>query len=269
MDKSKVTDQGRVDMLLCAPFYVLLIGVSILSDRVRQINIQTRLAVDEDAWPPNQPKEFVPVLLIHHQGQHTVKQATALQMAGSVQLGGVPSKHYPQDSHQSLKEALHNSKTTKQLVDILAPLQDSDGSQLILVEGLPGIGKSLLMGEIAYNWAIGKCLQKFKLVLLIQLRSPAVQEVSLVDDLLKLFCERDRKATEIATASSDYFFKNGGKDVVLLFDGYDEFPDNLQKDSLVADILKRKVLPHCGLVVSSRPHASVSLRLELSNTSIL
>ena len=49
MDKSMVTDQGRADTLLCAPFYVLLIGVSILSDRVRQLNIQTRFAVDEDA----------------------------------------------------------------------------------------------------------------------------------------------------------------------------------------------------------------------------
>ena len=260
MDKSTVTDQGRVDTLLCTPFYVLLIGVTILSDRVRQLSIQTRFAVDKDAWPPNRPKDFIPVLLIHHHGEHTVEQAAALQLAESVQLGGVHSKHYPQDSHQSLREALDNSKTTKQLVDILAPLQDSDDAHLILVEGLPGIGKSSLMQEIAYNWAAEKCLQKFKLVLLLQLRSPAVQQVSLVDDLLKLFCKRDRKATEIATACSDYLFKNGGKDIVLLLDGYDEFPVNLQKDSLVADILKRQVIPHCGLIVSSRPHASVGLR---------
>ncbi|XP_065915924.1 protein NLRC3-like [Dysidea avara] len=243
MDKSTVTDQG----------------VSTLSDRVRQLNIQTRFAVDEDSWPPNQPKDFTPVLLVHHQDQHTFEQATALQLAGSIQSG---RPHYPQDSHQSLREALDNSKTTKQLVDILAPLQESKNAQFILVEGLPGIGKSLLLQEITYKWSTGKLLQKFKIVLLLQLRSPAVQQVSLVDDLLKLFCKRDRKATEIATASSDYLFKNNGKDIVLLFDGYDEFPVNLQKDSLVADILKRQVLPHCGLVVSSRPHASVRLRQQ-------
>ena len=46
----------------------------------------------------------------------------------------------------------------------------------------------------------------------------------------------------------------------MLFDGYDEYPERLRNDSLVADILKRKVLPRCGLIVSSRPHASVSLR---------
>ena len=260
MDNSTVTDPGRVDTLLCAPFYVLLTGITILSDRVRQVSIQTRFAVDKDAWPPNRPKDFIPVLLIHHQGEHTVEQAAALQLAESVHLGGVHPKHYPQDSQQSLREALDNSKTTKQLVDILAPLQDSDDAHLILVEGLPGIGKSLLLQEIAYQWSIGKLLQKFKIVFLLQLRSPAVQQVSLVADLFKLVCEGDEKAPRIAIASSDYFFENKGEGLVFLFDGFDEFPEHLQEDSLIASILKRKVLPHCGLVVSSRPHASVGLR---------
>ena len=262
MDKSTVTDQGRVDTLLCAPFYVLLIGVSILSDRVRQLNIQTRFAIDEDAWPPNQPQDFTPLLLVHHEGQYTFKPTAALQLAGSIQSGRPYFKCYPQDSHQSQREALDNSKTTKQLVDILAPLQKRDNAQFILVEGLPGIGKSLLLQEIAYNWAKGMLLQQIKLVLFIQLRSPAVQQVSLVADLFQLVCEGDKKAPGIATASSDHFFENKGEGLVFLFDGFDEFPGHLQKGSLITSILKRKVLPHCGLVVSSRPHASVRLRQQ-------
>ena len=257
MDKSTVTGQGRVDMLLCASFYMLFIGASIVSTRVRELNKQMRFAVDEDTWPPNQPQEFTPLLLVHHEGKQTFKQATAMQLAGSIQS----HRHkYPQDmySHQ-LREALDYSKTTKQLVDILAPLQDSDDAQFILIEGLPGIGKSLLLQEMAYGWAKGKLLQKFKIVLLVQLRSPAVQQVSLVADLFQLVCKRETDSKEVATACSKYLFNKGGKDLVFLFDGYDEFPEHLQKDSLVADILKRKVLPHCGLVVSSRPHASVRL----------
>jgi len=260
MDKPTVTDQGRVNTLLCAPFYVLLIGVSILSDRVRQLNIQTRFSVDEDAWPPNQPQDFTPLLLVHHEHhKHTLNPA-ALPLARSINLGKLHHMHYLHNSHQSQGESL--DKTTKQLVDILAPLQENDNAQFILVEGLPGIGKSSLLQEIAYNWATGKILQMFKIVLLVQLRSPAVQQASLVADLFKLVCKRESKATEIATACSEYLFNNNGKDVVFLFDGYDEFPDDLQKDSLVVDILKRQVLPHCGLVVSSRPHASLRLRQQ-------
>ena len=230
------------------------IGVSILSDRVRQLNMQTRFAFDEDTWPPNQPKDFTPLLLVHQEGQQTFEQATAESIQSH-------RHQYPQDSYQQ-REALDNSKTTKQLVDILAPLQYSDDAQFILVEGLPGIGKSLLLQEMAYGWAEGKLLQNFKIVLLVQLCSPAVQQVSLVADLFQLVCKRETDSKEVATACSKYLFNNGGKDLFFLFDGYDEFPEHLQKDSLVADILKRKVLPHCGLVVSSRPHASVRLRQE-------
>ena len=94
------------------------------------------------------------------------------------------------------------------------------------------------------------------------LRDPAVQKMLLIDDLLQSFCRRDRRATETASACSDYLSVNNGEDLAFLFDGYDEFPEGLRKDSLISDILKQKVLPRCGLIVSSRPHASVSLRQQ-------
>ena len=166
------------------------------------------------------------------------------------------------DSHQPLQEVLDTSKVTKEVAEILAPLETSDDPQFILIEGAPGIGKSLLLKHIAYRWGIQEILQKFKLVLLVCLRNPTVQQMSLLDDLLQSFCRRDRRATETASACSDYLSENNGEDLALLFDGYDEYPERLRKDSLFADILKREVLPRCGLIVSSRPHASVSLRQQ-------
>ena len=163
-------------------------------------------------------------------------------------------------SCQPLQEVLDTSKVTKEVTEILAPLETSDDPQFILIEGAPGIGKSLLLKHIAYRWSIQQILQKFKLVLLICLRDPAVQQMSFIDDLLQSFCRRDRRATETASACSDYLSENNGEDLALLFDGYDEYPERLRKDSLIVDILEREVLPRCGLIVSSRPHASVSLR---------
>ena len=49
-----------------------------LSKRVREVNMQTRLTVDKDAWPPEQPKTFTPLLLIQHQGHRNLKQSTAM-----------------------------------------------------------------------------------------------------------------------------------------------------------------------------------------------
>ena len=163
-------------------------------------------------------------------------------------------------SRQPLQEVLDTSKVTKEVTEILAPLETSDDPQFILIEGAPGIGKSLLLKHIAYRWSIQQILQKFKLVLLICLRDPAVQQMSFIDDLLQSFCKGDKDATEVASVCRKYFVNNNGEDLALLFDGYDEYPERLRKDNLIADILKREVLPRCGLIVSSRPHASLSLR---------
>ena len=246
----------------------------ILSKRVREVNIQTQLKVDKEAWPPEPPKTFTPLVLIQHQGHRNLEQSTA--MAECVERGYVDMivsvtktdtlpkgpKRPKLDSHQPLQEVLDTSKVTKEVAEILAPLETSDNPQFILIEGAPGIGKSLLLKHIAYRWGIQEILQKFKLVLLVCLRNPAVQQMSLIDDLLQSFCRRDRRATETASACSDYLSENNGEDLALLFDGYDEYPERLRKDSLVADILERHMLPRCGLIVSSRPHASVSLRQQ-------
>jgi len=63
-------------------------------------------------------------------------------------------------------------------------------------------------------------------------------------------------------ACSDYLFENGGKSLLFLFDGFDEFPKQLHENSLISDIINRNILPLCGLVVSSWPHATVTLQKQ-------
>ena len=106
-----------------------------------------------------------------------------------------------------------------------------------------------MLKEVVYRWGKQEILQKFKLVLLVCLHDPAVQQMSLIDDLLQSFCKWLRRSSEIASACSDYLSENNGEDLALLLDGYDEYPERLREDNLIADILKRKELPRCGLVV--------------------
>ena len=238
---------------------------------VSQCNVRERFNTDEETWPPDQPKNFTPLVLIHHQGQHSMKQAaTMAQVIQTSDIDEITSlannqsvpKHHPKiKSHEPLQEVLDSSTVTKELTEILAPLEQSKDPQFILIEGAPGIGKSILLKEIAYRWGNKELLKRFKVVLLVCLRDPSVQQASLIKDLLQLFCNRrDMRAIKIAMICSDYFVQNDGKDLAFLFDGLDEYPETLQKDSLIVDILKRKVLPCCALVVSSRPHATVYLR---------
>ena len=244
-----------------------------LSEMVSQRNLQERFTTDEETWPPDQPKNFTPLVLIHHQGPHSMKQPTVVaQVIQTGDIDNIPTmtgnhsvpKHHPKlDSHEPLQEVLDNSTVTKELAEILAPLEQSNNPQFILIEGAPGIGKSILLKEIAYRWGDKQLLQMFKFVFLIHLRNTSVQQALSLKDLLQLFCNReDTRATQIATTCSDYLVQNGGKGLAFLLDGFDEYPEDLQKDSLIADILRREVLPYCALVVSSRPHATVHLRQQ-------
>ena len=213
-------------------------------------------------WPPKQPKHFSPLLLIYYKGDRTLKKVEA--MAELMYTGDI-SKIVSESNEQfvskrpkinNFQEIFDTSTSTTELKSILTPLENSTEPCFILVEGAPGIGKTVLLKEMAYRWGIKQLLQKFQLVLLVCLRDPIIQQIQYIDDLLQLYCKRDKNATAAVTAYTEYLFANDGKSVTFLLDGYDEFPEHLQENSLIADILKRGVLPLCGLVVSSRPHAS-------------
>ena len=201
--------------------------------------------VDDDTWPPNQLKSFTPLLLSHHQGDCTPKQVA--EMAEMMHIG---------DIHKMLD----TSKVTKEINEILSPLEKSEEAFFALIEGAPGIGKTVLLKEIAYRWGNKELLEKFEFVLLICFRDPSLQQIKSVSNLLQLFYKGDDNTEEVVGACSEYLSNSGGSSLTLLLDGYDEYPEHLQKSSLIADIIKRRVLPLCSLVVSSRPHASEHLR---------
>ena len=250
----------------------LVIMVSQLSGNIKAVYKVTRFGVAKDTWPPELPKEYTPLVLLHHEDEHTITDVTTITEIlhkGAISdvvsaTSSEPIAKRPQlHNHDKLREALKASKATTDISEILAPLEVSDKVQTILIEGAPGIGKTVLLKHIAYSWAEQGMLQKSDLLLLVYLRDPIVQKMSNPEQLFQYFCKSfGSNATKIAIACSEYFLENNGKTLTLLLDGYDEMPEELRGNSLIADILNRQVLPDCGLVVSSRPHASVFLRKQ-------
>ena len=246
-------------------------AVDILSNRVRNFNLQIWQRRNDNIWPPEQSKKFIPLVLLNYENQRTLKHThvmAELVCAGYidevVQVTRDMSTAKLDCTGELVKEtqSIDNSSTiTKDIKEILSPLENGE-SRFILIEGPPGIGKSILLKEIAYRWGKNQLLQSFHFVMLVFLRDPVVQQIKFLEELLQLFCKGDKNATEIASACSSYLFKDGGKNLTFLFDGFDEFPEHLQQGSLVMDIINREVLPLCGLVVSSRPHASGNLHTQ-------
>jgi len=227
---------------------------------VGQVNLQARFQIDDDTWPPDQPKNFIPLVLIHYKGHWNLQQAIAITKL--TQTGDIALLASNQPVSKPLQEVLDISTVTNKVEEILVPLEKSGKPQYILIEGPPGVGKSVLLKEIAYRWADKQVLKAFNFVLLVCLRDPLMQQITSVHGLLQLFCVGHTKAPEITDACNDHLIENGGKDLIILLDGFDEFPVEFQKDSLVLKVLERAVLPSCSLIVSSRPHASENLRKQ-------
>ncbi|XP_065884354.1 NLR family CARD domain-containing protein 4-like [Dysidea avara] len=230
--------------------------VSILSDRVAKFNARLQNIVDEDRWPPEQPEEYTPLVLIQpqeHRAKEQVKEVSKLVQTGDTDLvttgasGQMALKH-----HCKLDTA-----------GILTTLEETDGKRFVLIEGAPGIGKSFLLKHIACQWGKKLLLTMFKIVFLVCLRDPNIQQVQSINELLSCLCGGHSNDKIIAAACSN-LRTNHGEDIIFLFDGYDEFPSHLRNSSLIAKILSRNELCCSGIVVSSRPHATVTLRARAS-----
>ena len=151
-------------------------------------------------------------------------------------------------------------KTSKDIEEIFAPSKDGREPNSILIEGAPGIGKTSLSKEIAFQWANGLLLVNEILVFLISLRDPLAQKITSVKDLVKYYYQFDESSDAIANSCAKYLLQSGGDRVTLVLDGYDEYPKKLRQNGFISDIVQHKVLPSCHVVVTSRPHASAHLR---------
>ena len=141
----------------------------------------------------------------------------------------------------------------KQAVDFTQIGKQEDGTpaKLILVEGAPGIGKTTFSWKVCRKWAKGKILQEYRLVVLLRLRDERVQEIKCVADL---FYHSDRELQNSVAKEIQY---HNGESVLLLFEGYDELPRNLQtRKSIFLNILHKDFLPHATILITSRQSAT-------------
>ena len=247
--------------------------VLMLSKHVKKVYKQTKYKLSENTWPPVQLEDFTPVVLMHHQGQYSSAETIVLtEVLYSLDLNDVvfaTDNQYIIAQHPKLKchndcfqTFLNTSKITKDVKEMLAPLEENEDPQLMLIEGAPGIGKTILLKEIAFRWGKDCSLSKFKLVFLLCLRDQRIQQLSSVGDLIDNFLKHHTRRAEIAEHCSDYFFENGGEDILFLLDGFDELPVKLKDDSLIASIINRMLFPDCSIIITSRPYASVHLRQQ-------
>ena len=108
--------------------------MAILSNKVKQINLQTWFMVGDKTWPPEQPTSFIPLLFIHSEGNCSPGEVTAMvkpMCAGDIGNVALVTGDNPgvrctrSGSHEKCQKVLDTSKTIKEIKKILAPLEES------------------------------------------------------------------------------------------------------------------------------------------------
>ena len=159
----------------------------------------------------------------------------------------------------TIRGNIDDIKKSRRAIDIgqIAQLPDGSPPKCILVEGAPGVGKSTFAWKLCCKWGKGKLLQQYQLVVLLRLRDKSVQTAKKISDLFQ-YHQR-----QIQQAAVEEIQDAGGKGVLLLFEGYDELPEELRTESSVfLDVIMGRELPEATVLITSRPWASELLHRE-------
>nr|XP_058952188.1 NACHT, LRR and PYD domains-containing protein 3-like [Pocillopora verrucosa] len=157
------------------------------------------------------------------------------------------------------KERARLTKDIVKMTDVFNPHKQCEKPRVVLIEGLPGMGKTTYCQKLGYDWS--------------------VKDISLeacfpkVDMLLRLSC-RDMKTTNIEDAINDqllpldtdekerenvfHFIRCNQSRILLVLDGLDELPQDLFEGLL--PLIKGRVFSNTYLLLTARHEAGMKVR---------
>ena len=154
----------------------------------------------------------------------------------------------------SQKSSLSKRITLKEIFPVGKIQHTETAEAKILFTGVPGIGKSTIARKICHDWGQDLLASSFYLVLLFCLRDKCVNRAQGLFDLVKY--QYPHHAEEV----TQYLIDTLGKGVLVIFDGWDELPNEMQANSIFLDFIQNRTLPCSSVVVFSRTYAAGSLK---------
>ena len=142
-----------------------------------------------------------------------------------------------------------------------------DERQVILVEGVGGMGKTSLAYQYAKKWAEGK-LSTFDAVALVRLRDLNENDVDELDEVDRILPHLLFLASGNSTSNEMARLIMDKQKILLILDGWDESPASIRKSSFIKDLL-RSVSSQSRILITSRPDFSLDLHGLANRVEIL
>ena len=136
-------------------------------------------------------------------------------------------------------------------------ISTGQGSKRILLQGNPGSGKSTTLRKICHDFAKSNLPPEIKVVVRVVLGELEEGTKPKMEDLMQT-CISEVHSNLIEEITS-FACDHNGEGILFLFDGFDELARDLQKKSLIVDILNRKAYPKSSYIITSRPSATAQL----------
>ncbi|XP_022804744.1 protein NLRC3-like isoform X2 [Stylophora pistillata] len=136
--------------------------------------------------------------------------------------------------------------------------EECEEPRVVLIEGKPGMGKTIFCQKVALDWATqkpatGNYFAKFLIALLIKCREVQSDLWEAIDDqLLPRDIDDDQRKRFF-----DFICHNQSK-VLLVLDGLSEVSE--RKLPMFSEIIQGQVLPICRVVVTTRHEAGIKVR---------
>ena len=201
----------------------------------RSVQSVTNILADNN-WSPYQSRKFItPVSLVHHNPLSNENHPNVM-MDDNLCTSD--------DSEINLQEFWMIFKSSSSTFNAVP--------KTLLINGAPGMGKTVIAEEIAYRWAENMMLRNVQLLLLVYLRNVDIQKITNFEELVQYYYADKHTASNCAK----HFISNKGKNLMIMFDGFDEMAVDKQRknDTFFMNLLLRKILPDCYLVITSRPY---------------
>ncbi|XP_063168808.1 protein NLRC5 [Candoia aspera] len=219
----------------------------VLTSMLRQYGINPLVEAEPSKDQPFAFSQTFVNLVIH--------QSKACKLKGAI----VKVKEEP----MALYDSKDQSNTLMNLSDLFKSVH-MGVTQVVLLLGKPGMGKTRLVHKICQQWAEGS-LPQFKMIFLLEFRQLNLikTKLTLQELLFDYFLQPDNPETVFE------FLLENAQHTLVIFDGLDEFVENIQcpafsstldsdlpkplsVSELVANLCCGKLLPGCTVLITSR-----------------